>query len=306
MLIVAELVGRAVGLHEPIVFERTHYGYRAVPGQSLNRFGNRIDYDARGLRSEPTPARPGPGVLRVLCLGDSVTNGGAVTDQQATMPYRLQAFLHSNGQRAEVLNASAPGWAIANELGWLKAHGTQGGHFVVLTLSTHDLFQAMASSDVVGRHPSFPERRPHFAIEESVRRYLLPWLSVSFSSEDPGVADTSASERAASDNRRLIAAIEEVVRAQGGQLVIVYLDETAAPWDGEAKPLAEREKAALFSMLEADNVAVLTLDYSHPGRERFRLFRDGVHPNNVGNQAIAEVVGHHLLGRRRSHHGTLQ
>src|SRR5262252_4393364 len=56
LLLVAELVARSAGLHTPVLYERTSYGYRVAPDQSLNRFGRAVEYNAHGLRSAPLAA----------------------------------------------------------------------------------------------------------------------------------------------------------------------------------------------------------------------------------------------------------
>ena len=109
LLVVAEIACRAYGLHTPVLYEATPYGYRVRPNQDLRRFGNRVFYNAQGLRSEPAEPMPSAGVERVLCIGDSVTFGGTQTDQQDTYPYQLQGALRRRGLSAEVLNASAGG-----------------------------------------------------------------------------------------------------------------------------------------------------------------------------------------------------
>lgn len=172
LFLMLEIAARLCGLGRPLLYEKTSYGYRVVPGQSLNRFGNRIYYNEQGLRSEMIAPRPPPHTLRILCVGDSITFGSTATDQQLTYPYLLRQALsvRDRQQSFEVLNASAGGWALENEEGWLAENGVLGSHVVVLQVATHDLFQEKAGSDVVGRDPSFPRgsrrrrrRRPIFA-----------------------------------------------------------------------------------------------------------------------------------------------
>jgi lysophospholipase L1-like esterase len=74
-----------------------------------------VTIDALGLRGTDAPAlEPAPGRTRVLCLGDSVTFGFHVEDDQ-TYPARLQARL---GPAVEVLNAGCGHLTIADERRW--------------------------------------------------------------------------------------------------------------------------------------------------------------------------------------------
>src|SRR5215470_15025959 len=63
LLLVAELLARSAGLHTPVLYQRTSYGYRVAPDQSLDRFGKAVAYNAQGLRSAPL-AVPAEGEVR--------------------------------------------------------------------------------------------------------------------------------------------------------------------------------------------------------------------------------------------------
>jgi lysophospholipase L1-like esterase len=279
-------------LHTPVIYEKTTYGYRVVPNQDLRRFGNRSFYNEQGLRSEPMRPEVAPGALRVLCLGDSVTNGGAITDQAATFPYQLQALLRTHFNAVEVLNASAPGWALANELGWLRENGIFHSSLVVLTISTHDLFQEMAPSSTVGTHPSFPDKRPVLALQDAVHHYVLPRLSYAAEAADPGVAAVEASDARAAWNRDELYAIESLVRQQGGKLIVLLLEQTGENAPDTATAAAKKQ---LFAALAAQGVPALTLDAEISQIGRGALYRDDVHPNPIGNQVIAVALVRKVL-----------
>lgn len=286
LLVVVELVGRAYGLHKPIIYEPTDYGYRVAPDQDIRRFGHVIRYNDIGLRNGPITARPAPGATRVLCLGDSVTNGGAITDQSDTISSRLEDALRHGGGTFEVLNASAPGWAIANELGWLRGHGTLGSRYVVLVLSTHDLFQEMAPASTVGSHPSFPDSRPVLAIEELVQRYLLPRLIPGVASSDPGAGGVEASDAAAARNREDLAAIADIVAREQGRLLVIFLKQSDEVQDQRTWGF----KRQFRGLLARRGIPVATLDEELQDRGHAVLYRDGVHPNADGNRAIALLI----------------
>lgn len=289
--VIGELAGRAYGLHQPVVYQTTAYGYRVAPNQDARRFGNEIRYNALGLRNEAVGPVPASGVTRVLCLGDSVVNGGAITDQAETVPYRLATLLRQRLGPVEVLNASAPGWALANELGWLSRHGTLDSRFVVLIVSTHDLFQALAPASLVDTHPSFPSRRPMLALQDLVRHYLLPRLSADASVADPGAAGVTASEIQARRNREHVLAIAGIVRQGPGRLLVVFLEQGRDRSGGAATLGAKRQ---FFSMLDRHGIPVVTLGAEVETRGRNAMFRDDVHPNPVGNVAIAEATARAL------------
>ncbi|RME54126.1 MAG: hypothetical protein D6795_04580 [Deltaproteobacteria bacterium] len=77
-----------------------------------------------GIRGEP-PDTPKPvGCLRILVLGDSVTFGFGVA-QEETYPRRLEQALQAAlpDRRVEVINAGVGGYSIYNEAGWMEEYG---------------------------------------------------------------------------------------------------------------------------------------------------------------------------------------
>ena len=291
-LVLIEGVGRLLGLSHPVLFERTTYGYRVVPGQDISRFGHRIYFNSLGLRSEETSPLPASGRLRILCLGDSVTYGGASIDQAETFPYRLQELMAGVTSDVEVLNASAPGWAVENEIGWLRDNGMLGSRYVVLTVSTHDLFQPVASASVLGRHPSFPERQPMLALQEMAVRYLIPRLLPSDMWLDPGVARGQPwTEEMAQDARDDVLLMDQMVRAQGGELIVLFSTEAIDP---ELEDLATNARQRLFDALAQRDVTVLNYDQAILQQGRAALFRDTVHPTPAGNRVMAATVATYL------------
>jgi hypothetical protein len=79
--------------------------------------------NSRGLRDTRNFAydKP-PGVLRVLSLGDSQTQGYEVR-QEATFSAVLERYLESHSVRAQVLNAGVAGFSTAEELAYLISEG---------------------------------------------------------------------------------------------------------------------------------------------------------------------------------------
>ncbi|MFN0040745.1 MAG: SGNH/GDSL hydrolase family protein [Burkholderiales bacterium] len=283
-LLAAEGIGRVAGLHHPVLYEVTGYGYRVKPGQDIRRFGNRYFSNAFGLRSESTTSLPGPGVLRILCLGDSLTNGGAVTDQAETYPYFLNQQLGTAKRSVEVLNASAPGWAIANELGWLQANGTFGASVVILTMGGADLYQPAASSEIVGHHPSFPSDARWLALHELGARYLLPRLFPQ-SLADPGTGQPAGNSSVLDHVVEHVLAVARYARSHDATPVILYVER---PGQVDLSNLhMQHAKSLLFAALARENISVLSTREAVEQAGGTALFRDGLHPNAEGNRVLA-------------------
>jgi lysophospholipase L1-like esterase len=282
-----ELPCRAFGLHRPVLYEAAAYGYRVKPLQEIHRFGNRYFSNEFGLRSEPIAQWPARGMVRILCLGDSITNGGAVTDQAETYPYLLQRKLRANQANVEVLNASAPGWAVANAAGWLRFNGTFGAQVVLLTVGTADLFQAEESAAIVGRHPSFPSVSPALAVEELLRRYAMPRLA-RISSADPGTGEPSGATLASRQAEIHALRIAEHLRRLGVIPLVLYVErpvQTEAP-----DPHLTHARSSFFEAMTRHNIAFRSTRDAIERAGGAALFRDGLHPNAAGNRILAQVA----------------
>ncbi len=78
-----------------------------------SRITRRITYhcstNSQGLRGPDLPPAPPPGVTRVACVGDSITFGHGVEDDE-TYPAVLQQLLRRDGGAFDVLNAGVQGY----------------------------------------------------------------------------------------------------------------------------------------------------------------------------------------------------
>jgi lysophospholipase L1-like esterase len=287
-----ELAGRMMGLHTPILYQVTSYGYRIAPDQNIRRFGHRVFINHQGLRNEPIASLPTAGTLRILCLGDSITNGGAITDQDDTYPYQLQRLLTTGGRKAEVLNASAPGWAIANEAGWLRQNGTLVSQVVVLTIGTFDLFQERAGSEIVDDHPSFPSHAPAFALEDIVMRYLVPRL-MRRSVADPGAGLSAQSLEEAKMNIARLLGMSELATRSGSIPAVLFVEQPDRLEMSD--PYTVSAKAMLFEALKQHEIIFLDTRDRVESAGGALLFRDGLHPNSEGNRVLALVAAEMLV-----------
>lgn len=288
VLAAGELAGRAIGLHTPMLYEVTSYGYRVAPDQDIRRFGHRVFINHQGLRNEPITPLPAVGTLRILCLGDSITNGGAVTDQDDTYPYQLQRRLDSGARKVEVLNASAPGWAIANEAGWLRENGVFGSQAVVFTIGTLDLFQEFAGPETVDEHPSFPSRAPALALEDLVTHYVVPRI-LRGRTADPGAGLSAQSLQEARENIGQLVDMAQRARQAGAIPAVLFIEQPGRHEMSDAYTVAA--KTLLFAKLSQHEIAHADSREAVERAGGAALFRDGLHPNTEGYKVLARVAG---------------
>lgn len=288
LLLSAEVFARFVlGLGSPVLYETSPiYGYRPIPNQNIRRFGKRIFYNAQALRSEPTSINPAPGTVRVLCIGDSITYGGAQTDQVETYPYQLQKLLNREGPVFEVLNASAGGWAIENAEAYLRHEGIYGSKIVILELGSHDLFQPKSSGEIVGQLVNFPKHKPPFALVEGFLRYFMPNFFPSLQLNEPNI-QVDFTKKDINRNIGSFIRIAKLVKDKKAQLILIIVEQ---PSNLEPNySLANFSKELLVQKAKELNIPYKNL------REEFRiagdskLFRDGLHPNPVGNMVMAKA-----------------
>lgn len=66
-----------------------------------------------GLRGSECAVAKTPGVLRILCLGESTTFGQPSDDDESVWPARLERLLRAEGIEAEVLNGAVIGFSVS-------------------------------------------------------------------------------------------------------------------------------------------------------------------------------------------------
>jgi len=151
----------------PLFYASREYEYMTCPSQEGVRFGKRFFFNTFGQRSqEPDSSR-----TVILGLGDSVINGGVLTDQDS-----LATTIFSKETGSQMLNISAGSWGPDNCAAYLKKMGLFNAKALFLVVSSHDAYDCMDFSPVVGVHPSYPDSQYLLAWSELVCRYIWPRL----------------------------------------------------------------------------------------------------------------------------------
>jgi hypothetical protein len=298
MLVGVELTARFyLGLGDPpLMIADPEIEYMFAPNQSVRRFGNSIRYNGYSMRATPDFARDlvSDGEFRVLLLGDSVVNGGALLDDAAIASTLLQQQL-ANATRHPVLvmNASAGSWGPPNLLAYVRRYGMFEAHVVVIVLNGGDDQDVFEPVSIVGT-TSFPDRRPLFATQELIERYAVPRLRGLFSA-GPAATPTASAELVQANRTATHGAIRELVsRARSeGRTVFIALHQDI----NELRGQPGEGSVQLRELAESLDVPVIDLAsaFRDALSEGQTLFFDDIHPTAAGHRLIAQRIYEALL-----------
>lgn len=266
----------------PLSIPHPQIEYMFKPGQSVLRFGNRIEINQYGMRSEPFEAQPAFGECRIIAFGDSVLNGGSLSDQGAiaTAIWRSELSRQRAGP-VVVGNVSAGSWGPGNWLAYVRQYGFFGANLVVLAISSHDIYDNPEFGEL---DPStHPQSVPRSSLVEGLTRYL-PKIAAMFYSAGPERA-TAPLPPPGRGERDLQAFLREAKAAVPRVVVVQFLERAefdTGPMEGYRLigQIAEREGVTMIS-----SEAIFRQAMAENGEQ----FRDSIHPNDAGQAALARI-----------------
>jgi lysophospholipase L1-like esterase len=286
-ILAGELFARYyLGLGDPpITVTHPTIEYLFAPNQHVRRFGNQIDINSYSMRAADFPrAKQNANELRILLLGDSIINGGALTDQDELATELLRRHLAEALDRPVVVgNISAGSWGPPNLLAYVKEFGTFDADFAVLVLSSHDAAD-LPTFEPLDRN-LIPQAKPAGALWEAVTRYLPRYLpGGSGASEEPAPVVSNSNRTAGLAATR---ALVETFRKAGAK-VIVLLHQTRN--ELATRPEAEHEMLRVVCGQAGAKVLELGTAFQESIDRGADPYRDGLHPNALGQRVIYEVL----------------
>ncbi len=155
--------------NSPLYISDPDFEYIYAPNQHVERFGYTIRTNSHSMRNEEV--LPTDSVV-ILLIGDSVVNGGSLTDQDSIASTILEKrFLKDFDKRVRVLNISAGSWGPDNVAAFLKKYGTFKAKLMCLVTSSHDAHDIMSHQSPVGIDPGWPDKQYKVALYELWDRY---------------------------------------------------------------------------------------------------------------------------------------
>lgn len=280
----------------PLSMDDPGMKYLFQPNQDGWRFGNHYHYNAYSMRSEDFPAhKTDPHELRVMLVGNSIINGGNLTDQKDIVSAILEDDLKRDlGRPVIVGNISAGGWHAPSEYGYVKKFGLFDADVVVIVLASFDCAEDPPPYPHFSGVLSYmPDHKPVLAIQEAVTRYLpryLPgWLHGAEANESGPIPDMQATftqQEADWAQGCLRKLIEAGFASHASVIVAQYLvpHEVTGNVDN-GYPINQKtaleEGAAVVQMGPTFAAAVAA------GKQPFR---DSCHPNVLGQRLMAQVL----------------
>jgi lysophospholipase L1-like esterase len=298
-VVALELIARfGLGLGAPPLSVRhPTIEYMFAPDQDCMRFGNCFQTNAWGMRSPPfTPRRLDPDEFRVMVFGDSVLNGGNLTDQAELATSIVAARLERELKRPVVVgNISAGSWGPGNWLAYAQEYGFFEADCVILVLGSGDAGDCPEFGPL--NPDTHPTKAPMLASQELLTRYLPRYLPRKVPAAAP-VGETSSDAQASSmaagldDLRRFLSLAREHC---DNVAAIQFLSRAEVEESSEEPGFAEIGKLCG----ELDVPAISTRAFFDRDQTD-TLFRDGIHPSSVGQERLADAILSVLAPRSRA------
>jgi hypothetical protein len=297
VLAIAALVGGELfarfylGLGDPPLSEaHPTIEYLFKPNQNVRRFGNSFRTNRYGMRSDDfEPQKRDPRELRVMVYGDSVVNGGNLTDQARVGTSILQRTLTKElGRPVIVGNISAGSWGPPNEYAYLRQYGFLDADVVVQVVSSSDYDDSPTFEPL---NPlTHPTEAPVSALGEALTRYLPRYLSGHLGNESGVVPDAQAVPNARDIVVALAAEHDFLQMARAESVRVLVVQHWTASELRSRKPQqghTDLRRVALEAGVPVydDDAKLQAFLDAHQNP-----YRDDIHLNDAGQQALAQLL----------------
>jgi lysophospholipase L1-like esterase len=308
MLVLAEVGLRIVDLGHPYYSAPALYrpsdDPRVLfePSPDFDGFseGTWVRTNSRGLRERELPPAKPAGARRVVFLGDSVTFGAGVRDDEP-FPRLLEAAVNEGGAGPiETVNAGVVGYNTVQELARLEQVGlAYQPDVVVVTFVVNDLLETFTIFD----HQYEPTGSLAYVKvwlrrNSHLYRFVqnLYWrIDQELRRAREGPTEPLRKRDRLEERLATLAEMVRLARANGAAfLLVLYPDNLGDPVNPgpTGERLTMREELERFAAREQVPVVDLTAalgDVRDPRARQYRL-REDPHPSPEGHRAIAEAL----------------
>lgn len=319
LLVLVEGGFRLAGYGDAVLSERVEeLGWHFLPSQDgETRNGLPVHVNAFGMRDEEFPRAKPPGERRVLLLGDSITFGVDVA-QDETYARRLGDALAARGRSdVRVMNSGVPGYDLRQYLLWLEKYGLPlSPDLVVVGLYQNDIeislrptpYRDFPGRSLVRRTATYQalERfvqgrlSPEAVDDESAADDELERLLQAYVGNEAIDPDLPLWRRKVTLARELLLRLDTRCRESGTKLAVLFLPAFANTADPGPIKLYDKLRETL------DPAGVPHLDLLAPLESRHPdiwLPHDQGHFSTLGHELVGEAVAAWLVERDLVPHG---
>jgi lysophospholipase L1-like esterase len=278
----------------PLYIADKEIGYLLAPNQNLRRFGNIFQINQYSMRSDPiTPDRPN-NTIRIFLVGDSVANGAWWTDRNETISALIQTSLTAKqGQKIEVLNASANSWCPRNQIAYLRRYGTFSAQIIILLINTDDLFGTAPTSLQVGRDRNYPNRKPVLALTELFKS-ILPETPIP---ELAKVRDEKGDR--VGFNITAMKEIHAIAKQNQAKLIIAITPLLREVGEGRSRDYELKARQRLKKFVTEEDIPFIDfIPIFNTVGDPKTLYRDGIHLTPEGNRLVAGTSIEFIVGQK--------
>jgi len=280
--------------------------WELVSGWRGEEGAGKIRINSIGFRDDEIPTPKPKGEMRILCLGDSVTFGYMV-DQNNPWPRALEGVYRASGRNVRVINAGVPGYSTFQERDLLRIKGwTLEPDIVILGYCLNDAIERYTSVakyggkdiflgvDTSGELPLLKRIMRRIAIFRFIRLKFQDMAkreelySVRRLNSDPLPPELA---QAWENNKEEITGINKDVQAHGKPfLVAVFPYYFQVLLGGRA----EVHQRRILDFCNANGVKCLDLFPTFYNHRDEPLFLDGDHPSAAGHSRAAQAIYQYL------------
>ena len=268
-----------------LVREDSEFEYIAQPNQKRFRFRNHVIYNSFSMRSEEVDTSS----IKILGFGDSIINGGVLTDQDSLATTILSDTLSKiYGTKIQFLNISAGSWGPDNCYAYLKKYGDFGAKSIFLFFSSHDAYDNMNFEKIVDNHSSFKSKQYSIAQYELVNRYLVNKIKRKLKKKRTQIDNLGINKK---KNNTLFntgfSSFLDYSKSKNIPLTIYLHADTK-----ELKLESYNDQGQKIIKFANDNNIPIILDLENG--LKLSDFRDYIHLNSNGQRKLANTITHYL------------
>jgi lysophospholipase L1-like esterase len=265
--------------------------YMYKPNQDVYRFGHHFVTNQYGMRSAPLTPKKGSNELRIMVFGDSVINGGNLTDQADVSTSILKEQLTKiTGKNVVVGNISAGSWGPGNWLAYAKQYGFFDPDIVVLVLSSHDYIDNPTFA-TLNKHTQ-PTESPASALTEGMEIYMNDYITKMSGKKSvnevyllPAAKNKKqAAEQGLGDLQEFL----ELAKSNASNVLVFQHYERPEIDNGQPKAGYKEIKETCEKL----GIVPTSLEpyFRKSIASGVNPYRDFIHPNQVGQKLIAEAI----------------